>query len=78
MDREPRLRIMRVTEDADEDGVLRVPEPDYMDMDPGEAPEEIHEAAPRPGWICEHCGAPNDDWRDPCGMCGEPREDVEE
>lgn len=75
MHRELRLRIIRVDEDADESGELRVPDCDDLDLDPGEAPEEVHEAAPLPGWVCEHCGSPNDDWRDPCGFCGTPRED---
>jgi len=78
MHTEPRYRIMRVTEDADEDGVLRVPEPD----DPGEAPTgdfdlmalRYHDMHP---WRCGDCNQPVPAGWARCPMCGRFREDCE-
>jgi len=80
MDGEPRYRIMRVHEDADEDGVLRVPEPD--DCDPGEAPEtepeliELRYADQHP-WRCGDCNQPVLPGWARCPVCGRFREDCE-
>lgn len=83
MDREPRLRIMRVFEDADESGELRVPEPDFAEPDHEEPMadalwvEDVDDEgrAMIPGeWVCE-CGQVNNAaWFD-CVLCGRDRED---
>jgi hypothetical protein len=85
MHRDPHLRIQRVSEDADEDGELRVPDSDYTEPDHEEpradAPciEDVDDEgrAMAPGdWVCE-CGQVNNaEWRD-CVLCGADREDVD-
>ncbi len=85
MHREPHLRIQRVFEDADEDGEIVVPEPDFVEPDHQEpradAPllEDVDDEgrAMLPGeWVCE-CGQVNNaEWTD-CAFCGTDREDVD-
>ena len=78
MHREPHLRIVRVSEDADEDGELRLADPGEWG---GEAPEaepnliELRYSDQHP-WRCD-CGCANNaDWAD-CVWCGRDRGDCE-
>ena len=80
MDSEPRYRIMRVTEDADDDAELRVPECE----DPGEAPSAEDDNPlrtlryeDRHPWRCGECNQPVLPGWARCPVCGRFREDCE-
>ena len=70
MKRAPHLRIMRVFEDADEDGVLIVREPEVEDV------TDDCRVVLRKAWHCD-CGQTNNaEWTD-CVWCGKDREDMD-
>jgi hypothetical protein len=68
MHRDPHLRIMRVFEDADEDGALIVPEVEDV-TDSGSV-------VLRGKWYCD-CGQTNGAEKADCAWCGKDREDVD-
>jgi len=80
MDREPHLRVVRVSEDADEDCVLAVPD----GIDPGEALQEQDDHPLRTlryedqsPWRCGECNQPVLPGWARCPVCGRFREDCE-